>query len=292
VHEIKFDGYRAQVLIDTTGVRIVTRNGLDWTGGLGGIAAAFEPLGVSSAIIDGEAIVRDARGVSDFGALQRALKRGAAEHITLMAFDLLYHDGEDLRPLPLLARKQRLEGLLQQARPDGPLQFSAHMSGEGPAILREACGMGLEGIVSKRVDRPYRSGRSGDWLKAKCVTSDDLVILGYAQSNATRRMVGSLVLGYFENGTLVYAGRVGTGFSMKEAAALWEGLENIRRTAPGLARRLAPDQRAGVHWVLPLLVAEIEHRGWTADRIVRHAVFKRLRDDKAATDIGCPASLA
>lgn len=291
VHEIKFDGYRVQALIEAGKVRLLTRNALDWTDRFGIVVQDFAALAIKSAAIDCEAVVLDANGVSNFSSLQAELKIGSAAHIHMMAFDLLHLDGCDLRGEPLLARKVALERIIKRAQP--PLVFfrySAHMSGDGRDVLQNACRMGLEGIISKRTDLPYRSGRHGDWTKSKCIMADPFVVIGYVPSKAGAGMVGSLVLGFYDNGAIVYAGRVGTGFSLAEARAMAEGLQSIERKTPPLKQALSREQRAGVVWVAPKLVAQVSYRDVTADRNLRHASFKHFREDKRAEDIVRPPS--
>lgn len=293
VHEIKYDGYRVQAHVRDGRVTLSTRSGLDWTGRFGtGVAADLAALPVRSAILDGEAIVQDKAGVSEFAALQRELKKGSSARIVLMAFDLLHLDGRDMRALPLLERKQHLGRVLAGQTPASLLQYGSHMQGDGREILEGARKLGLEGIVSKRADQPYRSGRqSGHWLKCKCVTTDPFVVVGYAVSNVASQVIGSLVLGYHEDGSLVYAGRVGTGFTAPEAGAIWQGLQQIRSAAPPLARALTPAQRHGVVWVTPVLIADIEYRSWSSDRLLRHAAFKAFRQDRQPSEVQRPDTL-
>lgn len=289
VHEIKFDGYRVQALFEGGKVRLLTRNALDWTRRFGVVATDFAALAVKSAVIDCEAVVLDARGVSNFSLLQAELKLGSAARIHMMAFDLIHLDGRALAKLPLLERKAALERLLSGggSRSD-LLRFSAHMAGDGRDVLRNACAMGLEGIISKRTDLPYRSGRNGDWTKSKCVMADPFVVIGYVPSKAGAGMVGSLVLGFYENGGIIYAGRVGTGFSLAEAQAMADGFQAIRRKTPPLKQTLTRDQRAGVEWVTPKLVAQVSYRDVTADRNLRHASFEHFREDKRPEEIVRP----
>ena len=167
----------------------------------------------------------------------------------------------------------------------GILTYSEHFTGRGDVVFDHACRLGLEGIVSKLKTAPYRSGRSKSWLKTKCVDGHELVIIGYVPSTTQRRVVGSLVVGHHDKGKLVYAGRVGSGFSSKVAEDLWRRLEEIRIDAPPLDKALPAEVRRNVRWVKPTLVADVEIRGWTADGIARHAVFKGLRQDKEAADV-------
>ncbi len=291
LHEIKYDGYRVQAQIRDGHVRLLTRNGHDWTEQFGKVADDFRALGLRSAIIDGEAIVQDTTGVADFAALTSELKSRRSARIVVMAFDLLHLDGGDLRNRPLFERKEELHDLLARGSSPNLLHYSEHMEGDGAEILASACRMGVEGIVSKCRDKPYRSGRGGDWLKAKCLMADPFVIIGYVNSQAASEAVGSLVLGYYDGAQLVYAGRVGTGFTERVAADLWQRLQPLIMVTPRLAGNLAREQRSGVVWVWPKLVARIEYRAWTDDGILRHAVFRGLRTDKTAREIGHPLSV-
>jgi len=288
VHEIKFDGYRIQVRIDGDRVRLITRSGLDWTERFGGFPRLFRRIHSGKALIDGELVVEDLDGRSSFAELAAALKGERAGRFVFQAFDLLHLDGFDVRALPLLKRKDMLRRLLA-ASPVPEIRYSDHLTGDAARMLTDACRLGLEGLISKRADRPYRSGRHDDWLKSKCIQADEFVIIGYVVSNAASDSVGALVVGYFERSHLIYAGRVGTGFTRRSAAALMLKLKALQTTAPALAAQLTSLQRRGVVWVQPSLVAQIEYRAWTSDGLLRHAAFKGLREDKAAKDVRRPA---
>ena len=291
VHEIKYDGYRIQAHLAASNVSLFTRNAFDWTNKLGDVAGELGKLGVKAAIIDGEAVVQNKSGVSNFHALQRELDKGPKARIALMAFDLLHLEGVDVRRQPLLERKAMLKDVLGTRPKSSLLQFGDHMRGDGKQVFASACKLGLEGIISKRVDRPYHSGRSTDWLKIKCALADAFVVIGYVRSKAASQAIGSLVLGYYDGRTLIYAGRVGTGFSASEAAAIWEALQTVRADDPPLSRRLTREQREGVVWVRPALVAQVEYRGWTPENHLWHSSFKAFRQDKWPSQIGRPASL-
>ena len=295
VHEIKMDGYRVQVRLEGGRVTLSTRGGLDWTARFLGLVPAFEGLAVQSAIIDGEVVVEDARGVADFTLLQAALKSPRSPHLAYVAFDLLYVDGASLLDEPLVQRKSRLADVLA-ARPvsgpgsgpgqaPGPLRYCEHLEGDGRQILAAAARLGVEGIVSKRRGGRYRPGRA-DWRKVKLTSTDELVVCGYVEATSPKGSVGALVLGCWEGNRLVHVGRVGTGFSREVAAELWARLEGLRIRVPPVPPR--PDD-APVRWVPPVLVVQVEYSGWTADGVLRHARFKGLRGDKPARDVASPA---
>src|SRR5207237_1524 len=200
----------------------------DWTHRYKSIATAASKLPVDSAVFDGELVALLPTGISSFQALQNAGKLGSDARLVYYVFDLLYLDGYDLRRLPLEERKQRLRELLAETNLPA-IQYSDHIEDNGAQFLRESCQLGLEGIISKRRDRPYSSGRSGDWIKVKCLGREELVIGGFTLSTADRRGIGALLVGYFENDQLVYAGRVGTGFSAQTLAEMRQRLEKLRQ---------------------------------------------------------------
>jgi bifunctional non-homologous end joining protein LigD len=287
-HEIKFDGYRLQARVENTVVTLRTRTGLDWTEKFDGIAGALSKIKAASAIIDGEAIVEDVRGAPNFSELVSDLKAGRSNRIAFVAFDLLYLNGVDVRPSPLRDRKALLKQLFRSERRNPRLRYSDHQTNAGPAMLLEACKNGLEGIVSKRLDKPYRAGRGADWLKSKCVNTDEFVIAGYLDSTAIKNSVGALALGYYDGARLIYAGRVGTGFNRRTASDIWRELQPLRNGLPAFAQKPDAIQSKGVNWVKPHRVAQIEYRAWTSDGVLRHASFKALRDDKPARGIARP----
>ncbi|MBR2536889.1 MAG: non-homologous end-joining DNA ligase [Hyphomicrobium sp.] len=290
VHEIKYDGYRLQARIEAGDVRLLTRSGLDWTGKFGALAKRIGNIKVASAILDGEVVVENEHGASSFADLVADLKAGQSERMLFIAFDLLFHDGLDLRQMPLAERKAALKRVLARHKKLGGLRYSDHVLGHGDKMLTEACKLGLEGIISKRLDKPYLSGRGTIWLKSKCIATDEFVVIGYLDSKPVKNAIGALVLGYYDDKQLVYAGRVGTGFDRKTASALWQTFQRLRTDKSPLASPLDAQQAKDVVWVRPRLVAQIEYRSWTRDGILRHAAFKALRDDKSAKNVTHPGT--
>jgi bifunctional non-homologous end joining protein LigD len=285
LHEIKWDGYRLVSFVENGKVRIATRNGHDWTHRFPAIAKAMAELPVETAVIDGEAVVEDENGISSFSALQQALSnQGNAERAILYAFDLLYRDGRDLRGLPLDQRKAALAKLIPPGG-GGTLRYSEHVEADGEAMVRNACRLGLEGVVSKRRDCPYRSGRRDDWLKTKCTARQEFVIAGFNPSTAVKNAIGSLVLGYYRDGRLVHAGRTGTGFTAEAARDLYKRLVKLKVKEPPFAKKLPTLHRRGAVFVEPRLVAEVEFRGWSSDDLLRHAAYKGLREDKDPAEV-------
>lgn len=290
LHEIKFDGYRVQALIESGAARILTRSGLDWTTRFGDLAVQLAQLRIKSAALDGEAVVLDENGVSRFALLQAALGRADGAHVTMMCFDLMNLDGRNLTRLPLRERKAALAKLLATTPHAGRIRYVDHLWGHGQRVLAKVCDMGLEGIVSKHAGRPYRSGRHGDWTKTKCIRSDPFVVVGYTTQKGTTAIVGALVLGFYEGGKLVYSGRVGTGFTLDEARAMAHGLGAIRAAPPAFARQLSRDQLAGVRWIKASLVAQVAWRDVTPDGLLRHTTFQHFRTDKIAREIHRPSA--
>ncbi|WEX07502.1 DNA ligase D [Chelativorans sp. AA-79] len=284
LHEIKYDGYRLQAHIRSGKTRLLTRSGLDWTEKFGrAITGALGGLPVKQAILDGELIVEGAGGASDFSALQAALSEGRTDRMVFCLFDLLYVDGHDLRPVPLIERKAALEKLLQGAPP--VLRYSEHFEEDGELVFRHACRLSLEGIVSKAGDAPYRSGRVKDWIKSKCSMRQEFVVAGFVPSSTFDRAIGSLVLGYYEEGRLMHAGRVGTGFSHVVAQDLFKRLDKSRISKSPFAKKLTAEEARGAKFVRPELVAEVEFRTWTAENLIRHAAFRGLREDRDPKEV-------
>jgi bifunctional non-homologous end joining protein LigD len=281
LHEIKFDGYRIIAAMAGGKSKLYTRSGLDWTTKFLWLAEAVAQLPMRSALIDGEVVALDENGRSDFGRLQQALKT-SADTLHFYAFDLLELDAEDIAHLPLAQRKARLSTLLRQA-PDSIL-YSDHVIGDGEKVLAECCRMRLEGIVSKRADKPYVSRRALSWLKAKCTGRDEFVIGGWRPSAKKKRLFSSLLLGEFDGGELHYRGRVGTGFDEERLAEIAHKLRHLARDTPPFADVPAAIGRQA-RWVEPRLVAEIAYSERTRDGCLRQPSFIGLREDKPATEV-------
>jgi bifunctional non-homologous end joining protein LigD len=271
-HEVKWDRYRVSVVIDVGKAKVRTRRGHDWSDKFKPIATAAAALPCHNAVIDGEAVVLDAKGRASFSALQADLAGGGGAAL-LYAFDCLFLDGRDLRKLPLSDRRAALERLIGRPK-SGAILFSEEFEGDGAEFFTLACAHELEGIVSKRADLPYRSGRSQDWLKVKCVQSDALIIIGYQPDG--RGGIANLKLAIEENGALRYAGAVGTGFSDATMRMLRKVLDPMTQVRSAVASLKVK----GAVWVRPELYAVVAYRGFTTAGELRHASFKGLRDDE------------
>ena len=283
VHELKLDGYRIQIRKDEARVRLLTRTGLDWTHRMRPIAQQMKDIPAASAILDGEVVVLGEDGLSSFADLQAAFQEGARKPLTYFAFDLLHLDGHNLRGLPLVDRKAILAQLLKDI--DGDVRFSEHLEADGERVLRKACELGAEGIISKRAASPYVSGRGGDWIKLKCLQEQEFVVGGFTEPSNRSHGVGALLLGYYNAGKLVYAGRTGTGFTEKMHKLLRDQLDELRQTRTPFDNPPA-EARTDAIWVKPRLVAQVNFANWTADGVVRHAAFKGLREDISAREVG------
>lgn len=275
--EVKWDGYRLAVHSSPSGIRIITRGGHDWTSYFPSIAKAAIALGPATMILDGEAVVLDESGAPNFGLLQQALggRRAtrAADNAVLYAFDLLYFDGHDLTELELRSRRHMLASLLEGET--GAIRMSEDIvTADGEALLRSACAHGLEGIIAKHKDRPYRPGRSKDWLKIKCSNSESFAVIGYEPSLKVRGSIASLLLAARRANGLVYVGSVGTGFSAKLARDLKLQLDEMKTAVPS-AQGIKGKKYV---FVEPKLVAEVTFGAWTHDGKLRHTSFKGTRE--------------
>jgi bifunctional non-homologous end joining protein LigD len=271
VHEIKYDGYRLQAHVRQGKVQLLTRRGHDWTDRFDNVALAAWELKTYAAIVDGEVIVPTAERRSDFHGLERDMGAGRSDRFVFYAFDLLYLDGLDLRNCALLDRKQVLAELLADATE--PIRFSEHVAADGPAVFKNACDLELEGIVSKRVDRPYRSGRNDNWFKATCRHRETLAVVGWAEKNGK---FDGVYLGRNDEGELAYGGKVEQGFSEEDKKNLLTRLQPLRvKKQPIAAPRSFPKAR----WVRPEVLVDVEFRGRTGEGLLRHPLYQGVRED-------------
>jgi bifunctional non-homologous end joining protein LigD len=287
LHELKLDGYRIQIHVDEQGgkrrARLSTRKGLDWTQRMDDVAEAATQLPVHAAILDGEVVVLNEKGGTSFADLQAAFEEGAPHALTYFAFDLLHLDGHNVRNLPLERRKTILEGLIQEHGND-TLRYSSHIRANGAAMFRRACEMGAEGIVSKLASSTYRAERSRLWLKSKCVLQQEFVVGGFAPLSTGGHGIGSLLLGYYKKGDLIYAGRTGTGFNQKTHTMLRDRLDALRQ-AKAPFDSVPNEARKDAVWVKPALVVEVRFANWTSDDLVRQAAFLGVREDKDPKEV-------
>lgn len=283
VHEIKFDGYRFLAHIQKGKVSLITRNGKDWTDKFPAIATAFEALPVETAIIDGELVALDESGVSRFQLLQNSLDGRANPLLAFYAFDLIYLNGYSLKKASLEDRKSQLRNLMQALPEDSRIHFSEHFTESGDAVWEKACQMGLEGIISKDLTAPYEEKRSKAWVKVKCSARQEFVIGGYTEPSGSRQGFGALLVGFHdEKDKLVYAGKVGTGFTdatLQEMLALMEPLKRDKSPFTNTPRGAWV---RGVHWIEPKLIGEVAYTEMTDEGMLRHPSFQGLREDKPA----------
>ncbi|MFO7963019.1 MAG: DNA ligase D [Desulfobacterales bacterium] len=286
LHEVKYDGYRILAFKTNSGVRLLTRNEKDWTHRFPLLEKEIAALPFEDFLMDGEIVVMRSDGRTDFQALQNMLKGISTGRMVYFAFDLIYFMGYDLSRTPLIHRKELLRSIVDSVPSKDVLRFSEHIRGRGGAVYQEACRHKLEGIVSKRIDSPYRQQRSRDWVKSKCLNRQEFVVAGFTRPSGSRTGFGALLLAvYSDSGELMYAGRVGTGFNEKTLQELSERLKALeQRTAP-VSNPPAGSEAKGVHWVKPGLVAEVEFTEWTNEGILRHPSFKGIREDKDAKEV-------
>jgi bifunctional non-homologous end joining protein LigD len=284
LHELKFDGYRMLAHLNKGKVTLWSRNRKDWTAKFPNVVKALKSFPATTAILDGEIVALDAKGRPSFQKLQQSIKAGSSS-LVYQIFDIIYLDGFDLTRSTLRIRKSILNQLFTKIDEASALRYSDHVEANGKAFFKQACKFGVEGIVSKLADSYYESTRSRNWLKVKCNQRQEFVVAGYVPSKKGFPGFGALALGVYDKGKLVYAGRVGTGFSIKQRIDLQKKLDKIARpTSPFETLPKDPGLRGAV-WTDPKLVAEVEFSEWTDDGSIRHPSFQGLREDKSASEV-------
>jgi bifunctional non-homologous end joining protein LigD len=286
VHELKYDGYRMLCSLRDERAKLFTRNGNEWTSKLQRIADAAGMLAAKQAWLDGEVVALLPDGRVDFQSLQNAFDSRSETNLIYCVFDLLYLDGYDLRAAPLLERKRLLAELAKDSSDSSRIRYSDHIAGRGATVFEEACKRGMEGLVSKRADASYVAGRNRNWVKVKCGQRQEFVIGGFTEPSGSRVAFGALLLGVFDReGRLRYTGRTGTGFSERSLKELHKRLLPLKQSASPFTNPPTGADARGVHWVKPVLVAEVAFAQWTNEGLLRQASFQGLRDDKPARDI-------
>ncbi|WP_149086714.1 DNA ligase D [Pseudomonas prosekii] len=285
-YEIKFDGYRMLARIENGTVQLFTRNGHDWTAKLPSQAQALASLGLESAWLDGEVVAADENGVPSFQLLQNAFESGKSGAIVFYLFDMPYLNGVDLREVPVEERRSALAKVLERSE-DEILRFSEDFGEDASDLLASACQMNMEGLIGKRVGSPYVSRRSDDWIKLKCQHRQEFVVVGYTEPKGARTLFGALLLGLHDkdSGELRYAGKVGTGFNERTLKSIHAQLTPLEVKKPAVVNPPTGFEAKGVHWLKPVLLAEVAYAEITKDGSVRHSVFHGLRSDKPAKDI-------
>ena len=282
-HELKFDGYRLQCHLHAGQVRLWTRNENDWTAKFPSVVKAVKALRVKSAILDGEIVALDASGRASFQRLQQSIK-GSGTGLIYHIFDLIYIEGFSLTRTPLHDRKRVLAELIEPLGDSGMLRYSDHIEGNGAEFFKQACKLGIEGIVSKLADSIYESARSRSWLKIKCIKRQEFVIAGYTLSDKGIPF-SSLILGFYDKGKLIYAGRAGTGYTNAMRVDLKKKLDRIAVDKRPFAQiPNDPGLRRAV-WTEPKLVGEVAFTEWTDEGIIRHPSFQGLREDKKPREV-------
>jgi bifunctional non-homologous end joining protein LigD len=291
LHEVKYDGYRMHARLVDGKAQLLTRTGLDWSQRYRATINALQALPAKSAYLDGELCALGPDGVPAFSRLQAAMDEGRTDALVFMAFDLLFLDGESTAALPVVERKKRLRSLI--GRDIRGVRFADHVVCDGPRFREHACKLGVEGVVSKRIDQAYVPGSRGLWLKSKCLNREEFVVVGWTDSSGSRSHFGALLLGYYtDDGRLVYAGRAGTGFDERELARLAAVLKPLATHRMPLAAPPPRENRFGsplelsrVHWVRPEVVVEVTYLTWTEGGLLRAVSYQGQRQDKPAKKV-------
>lgn len=291
LHEIKYDGYRMHARLEGGKAVLLTRTGLDWSPRYRFTLQALQSLPVRTAYLDGELCALKPDGVPDFSRMQAAMDQGRTDELVFFVFDLLFLDGKSMASLPLSERKERLRPLFTREIPG--LRFSDHVVGDGPRFREQACKLGLEGVISKRVDRPYAPGDRRFWVKSKCLNREEFIVVGWTEPAGSREHLGALLLGYYsEEGQLLYAGRAGTGFTVQELKRLYGVLKPLQvqkmpldKTPPRETRFGTPLELSRVHWVRPEIVVEVTYLTWTEAGLLRAVSYQGQREDKPAREV-------
>jgi bifunctional non-homologous end joining protein LigD len=286
IYEIKFDGYRLLSFIQKGKVKLITRNGINLTDKFTQLVNALEQLPVKSAIIDGELVALDKKGITKFQLLQNALEVGATAKLGYYIFDLLYYDGYDLSNVILKERKEQLKHISKSLNPKGMIVFCEGLIGEPKSLLKKACRIGLEGLIGKRIASLYQNKRTKDWVKFKCIQRQEFVIAGFTNPEGKREYFGALLLGYYDNkGRLQYAGRVGTGFNQQLLKDIYQKMKPYIQSKSAFAKTKNIPDIKNTHWLKPHLIGEVDFKEWTNDNIVRQPSFEGLRLDKKPKEV-------
>lgn len=284
IYELKYDGYRILSYIENDKISLITRNGLDYTNHFPYIAkTVLKWANKRAMVLDGEMIVTDESGRSDFSAMQNHIKKGGRQPLSYVAFDLLAFEGKDLRKLPLLTRKEKLQKLLAGAPEE--LQYSSHTDSFNKDMLDKICAGGFEGLIAKKTDSVYSGKRNGDWLKIKCASRQEFAVGGYSVTDKAGDGISSLLLGYNEGGDFIYAGRSGTGFNEEESKRLKNMFKSQTVSSSPFTVVPKAAKNESIYWVNPQFVAEIQFTEWTKEGLLRHPSYLGLRSDKPADEV-------
>jgi bifunctional non-homologous end joining protein LigD len=283
--ELKLDGYRIGALLDAGKVRLETRRNNDWTEQFSTVAAAVKQLSAKTALLDGEVAALMPNGITSFQSLQNV--SGAGAKLVYFVFDLLHLDGEDVAALALVQRKEKLQRLIEKSQVGDTIKYVDHVVGDVERVFKQACKLGAEGVIVKSASAPYRAGRNTLWLKVKCVHRQELVIGGFTDPEGSRAGVGALLVGYYEDGALKYAGKVGTGkgFTRDFLTKLRAELDQIEQKESAFAPKPKGAKAVSTHWVKPKIVVEVQFVEWTSDGHLRHPSLLGIRKDKRPHEV-------